>query len=120
MLHLSSCLFATVVMHAYAIQDAWMHNAFLALTLTSVLFHTTHAECWRVLDKAVTHLVFGLVMLDTQRVLAGQYWWVVAFPVGTLALWAAESLCSGDTRARVHLALHLVSVTGMHAYLLGV
>lgn len=117
MLHLSSCLFATVVVHAYAVRNAWIHHAFLALTLTSVLFHTTHAEHWRVLDKALTHLVFALVVLDAPRVLAGDSRWVLAFPVGTLACWGAECLCAGEARARVHLALHLVSLAGMHAYL---
>ena len=117
MLHLSSCLFATVVVRAYAVQNAWVHHSFLALTLTSVLFHTTRTTCWRVLDKALAHLVFACVALDAPRVLAGKSWWVVAFPMGTLAFWYAEGLSQGKTRAWLHLALHLVSVTGMHAYL---
>ena len=117
MLHLSSCLFATVVVRAYALQNAWVHHSFLALTLTSVLFHTTRTNCWRVLDKVLAHLMFACVALDAPRVLSGKSWWVVAFPMGTLAFWYAEGLCEGQTRARLHLALHLVSVMGMHAYL---
>jgi len=98
MLQLSSCLFATVVVHAYAARNAWVHHGFLTLTLTSVLFHTTHEERW--------------------RVLAGPSWWVLAFPLGTLACWGAECLFNeGRGRDRVHLALHLVSLAGMHAYL---
>jgi hypothetical protein len=118
MLQLSSCLFATVVVHAYAARNAWVHHGFLALTLTSVLFHTTHEERWRVLDKGLAHLVFALVALDAPRVLAGSSWWILAFPLGTLACWGAECLLNeGRGRDRVHLALHLVSLAGMHAYL---
>ena len=116
MLVFSSCLFATVVVHAYVKRLAWLHHVFLALTVSSVLFHATHDPLVRVLDKGLAHLAFGLVMLHAERVCREGDAWLLAFPATTLVLWCLQSVWP-ERRAFLHLALHLVSLVGMHAFL---
>jgi hypothetical protein len=116
MLALSSCLFATIVLHAYMRRLAWLHHVFLALTVSSVLFHATHGSVVRVLDKGLAHLAFGLVLLDTGRVWREGNAWLLVFPATVLGLWALQ--CAWPERRRdLHFALHLVSLAGMHAFL---
>jgi len=83
----TSCLFGTVVLHAYHKRYTGTHHAFLALTLSSIMFHTTHCELVRRLDKAIAHCVFALVLLDTPRVIAGKTGYLHLFPVCTGFLW---------------------------------
>lgn len=118
---MSSCLFATIVVHAYSKRLAWTHHIFLALTVSSVLFHTTHDPTVRWLDKALAHLAFLVVLKDAPRVwLSRTEWWVLVFPLSTLCLWGAQCFyCDENRRKKLHLALHLLSVGGMHAYMDG-
>ena len=102
MLHLSSCLLSTIVVHAYYCRAPAYHHAFLLLTMSSILFHLTHGDVIRVVDKALAHATFGLVMLDTRRAAAAGAGWLLCFPL---------------LRQELHLGLHLIGVAGTHAYL---
>lgn len=120
MLHLSSTLFATIVAHAYYLRCAAYHHMFLALTVTSLLFHTTNGDHIRVVDKALAHACFVLVVFDTGRAIDSGQGWLLLFPLAAMGLWFAQGLYpSGDTehRNRLHLLLHVVSVVGLHVYL---
>lgn len=113
---LTSLLFATVVAHAYA-KELWIYFCvFTALTISSILFHTTHDPMSRKIDKFIAHSVFILVIIDAPKALSSSAGWLLLFPASTLCLWYAQAFYS-DMREQLHAALHIVSVCGMHAYL---
>jgi hypothetical protein len=116
MLHISSCLLATVVVHAFYCQAVVYHHAFLLLTISSILFHLTHTDAIRVVDKAIAHATFGLVMLDTRKALAADAAWLLCYPFGVCLAWFGQSVLP-LLRQELHLGVHLVGVVGMHAYL---
>lgn len=116
MLEYSSCLFATVVLHAYHRQTVAYHHAFLALTVTSILYHSLHHPVVRVLDKIMAHGTYALVLLDTPKALADNAGWLLAFPLAAACAWFGQS-CLWERRETLHLALHLFGVCGMHVYL---
>ena len=119
MLHLSSILFATVVLHAYYVRCEDYHHMFLGLTVTSLLFHTTGGERIRIADKALAHLCFIRNLFDARPALDRGYGGLLLFPVGVAALWFGQGLFApnSEARNRLHLALHVLSVVGLHVYL---
>lgn len=119
MLRWTSLLFATVVLHAYDARCVWYHHAFLLLTLTSVLFHCTHAPWVRIVDKSVAHATFFMVVVgDWDRAQSNGQQWLLAFPMLVACLWGAQSFCASvQLKTRMHAWLHVVSVVGLHAFL---
>ena len=115
-LHLSSCLFATIVVHAYYRQVDSYHHAFLALTLSSILFHATHNEIARRVDKFLAHVCYIMVVMDTPKAVEDDAQWLLVFPFLAACAWFGQSLLPGH-KVKLHLCLHLVSVAGMHVYL---
>ena len=116
MLEWSSCLFATVVGHAYYKMCVEYHHVFLLLTVSSILFHCKHDPVVRVVDKFLAHLVFIMVVCDTPLAVDADAVWLLVFPGIAACLWIAQSFWPGK-RDELHLALHLVGVLGMHVYL---
>jgi hypothetical protein len=116
MLEWSSCLFGTVVVHAYQRRCTVYHHSFLLLTVTSILFHCQHHCVVRVVDKALAHLVFALVILDTPKALEKHAPWLLTFPLMAGCAWFAQSFWP-ERSDFLHLALHLIGVFGMHVYL---
>ena len=121
MLHLSSCLFSTVVLHAYYLRCQDYHHLFLGLTVTSLLFHTIGGERIRIADKALAHLCFVRNLFDMRTAIMarGRHGWLLLFPIGVASLWFGQGLFSpqSETRNRMHLALHILSVVGLHVHL---
>ena len=115
-LHLSSCFFATIVLHAYYIQIPIYHHTFLVLTVTSILFHTTHGEIIRRIDKFLAHFSFVIILMDTPKALAANAAWLLFFPTAAACMWFGQSLLP-DRKNELHLCLHLFSVVGVHVYL---
>ena len=116
MLQWSSCLFATIVLHAYY-KVCWeYHHVFLLLTVSSILFHCQHHPVVRNVDKVLAHVAFGLVIADTPLAVKEDVIWLLAFPGMTACLWFAQTFWPGRSE-QLHLALHLASVLGMHVYL---
>lgn len=118
MLQWSSCLFATVVMHAYYKRCVAYHHVFLWLTVSSLLFHCQPdpVRVVRVIDKSLAHLAYVLVMFDTPRAVAGNATWLLLFPLTAGCAWFSQSFWP-DRSKQLHLALHTVGVCGMHVYL---
>ena len=116
-LHLSSCLFATVVAHAYYRRVESYHHIFLALTVSSILFHTTHGEIIRRVDKILAHLSYIMVVMDTPKTVAANAQWLLIFPLVSACLWFGQSFFP-NSRDWMHFGLHLAGVCGMHVYLL--
>ena len=115
-LQISSCLFATIVVHTYYRQMGIYHHIFLALTVTSILFHTTHTEIIRILDKILAHMCFILIVMDTPKAVEAKSQWLLIFPFIVLCLWVGQSLITNQ-RVWMHFWLHMTSVVGVHAYL---
>lgn len=116
-LHVTSSLFATVVLHAYyRAGAAAYHHVFLLVTAFSVLFHTTHDPTVAVLDKLTAHAAFLVSTLDLPRAVATGHGWLCLFPAGVLALWVMEFIHT-DRWAVLHAWLHAVSIVGVHAFL---
>lgn len=115
-LHLSSCLFATIVVHAYYRQVESYHHMFLALTVTSILFHTTHGKVIRKVDKILAHLSFIMIVMDTPKTIAADSQWLLVFPFSAACLWFGQSLFE-SSKEWMHFGLHLTGVVGLHVYL---
>jgi hypothetical protein len=62
MLHLTSILFATVVVHAHHAQETSYHHIFLLVTVLSILFHSTKDPVVGAIDKIAAHLAFVFVL----------------------------------------------------------
>ena len=106
MLRFTACLFATVVLHAYAIRHVVYHHLFLAVTVLSILFHCTRLEWVGRLDWLVAHLAFAIVTSD---ILSSPQWATAAvWPLMVALCWGLE--CP-------HALLHLVAVLGLHCWL---
>ena len=118
MLHWSSCLIATIVLHAYYKRPAAVtyHHLFLLLTVTSILFHCMHHPMVRIVDKFLAHMAYVMVLLDTPKALEGNALWLLIFPLMAGCAWFAQSLWP-EQSTELHLGLHLISVVGMHTYL---
>jgi len=115
-LHLSSCLFATIVVHAYYRRVESYHHAFLALTVCSILFHTTHDEIIRIVDKLMAHVCYIMVLMDTPKAVEHEVQWLLVFPFLAACAWFGQSFLP-EHKEQLHLCLHLVAVAGMHVYL---
>lgn len=115
-LHLSSCLFATVVAHAYYRRVESYHHIFLALTVSSILFHTTHGKYIRLVDKILAHLSYIMVVMDTPKAVAADAQWLLLFPFVSACFWFGQTFFP-SRRELLHFGLHLAGVAGMHVYL---
>jgi hypothetical protein len=79
-----SCLFATVVMHAYERKSAIYHHLFLAVTVLSLLFHCTRIPWIGHVDWFVAHLSFAIVTGD---MLAGGTLTLLVWPLVVALCW---------------------------------
>ena len=117
MLRLTSCLFATVVAHAFHVRSMTYHHVFLAVTVLSVLFHCTQSKMIGLVDKIVAHLAFLLVLTDTRMAIHRGKGWLLVFPTWAAIFWFAQSFVSPARRSGLHAMLHLTGVVGLHVYL---
>ncbi len=116
LLEFTSCLFATVVVHAYYLRVPAYHHAFLLVTVLSILYHCTHAPWLHKLDKLVAHLAFIFILSDTPLVAERGEAWLLLFPASVLALWVAQG--AWPERAQdLHAALHVAAVVGLNLYM---
>ena len=92
----SVCLFATVVLHAYARRNAVYHHLFLALAVVHE---------WGHLDWLVSHFAFALVTSD---LLAAGAPAMLAWPLAVALAWALDAPAA---------LLHALAAAGMHACL---
>lgn len=116
MLVLTSQAFATVVVHAYYKRCDAYHHLFLAVTVLSVLFHSTKGSTARLVDKFVAHAAFLYVLSDVQRAVKSRQGWLLIYPFTVIVLWFAQSLFPARAE-RLHTCLHVVAVTGLHMFL---
>ena len=117
MLRLTSCLFATVVVHAFHVRSVAYHHVFLAVTVLSVLFHCTHSRMIGYVDKIVAHLAYLLVLTDTRMAIQEGKGWLLVFPTWAAIFWFAQSFFDPARRSGLHVMLHVTAVVGMHMYL---
>jgi hypothetical protein len=113
MLQLTSCLFGTVVLHAYWKRDDAVHFLALCQTILSLLYyggmHQVHF-----IDKAfaIAFFVQGTLKLALERNA------LVFIALTVAALYGVEQRCECDcTKTWVHAALHVVACAGLHVYL---
>ena len=116
MLPYTSCLFATIVVHAYHLKITSYHHTFLAVTVLSILFHSTKSPKVQIVDKITAHFGFILVLTDTRLAIEKGKTWILAFPIWVMVFWFAQSFLPARS-AQLHAMLHLTVVVGMHAYL---
>jgi len=102
MLRFTSCLFATIVLNAYAkgtrtVRIDCYHHLFLAVTVLSVLFHSTHDQRVGIVDRIFAHAAFLFVLLvDSRR--------------------AVETVWPSKADA-LHAGLHVVTVIGVNCFI---
>jgi hypothetical protein len=116
LLQITSCLFATVVVHAYWLQCALYHHTFLAVTVFSVWFHSTHNTYVAFADKVLAHVAFLLVLCETPQAVLAEKAYLIGFPALVAVIWASEFVYT-DRRFEIHVYLHLLSVVGLHCFL---
>ena len=112
MLEYTSCLFATVVMHAHQRNVFMYQYIFSVITVLSVLNYTTRNLPIRILDKTCAHLAYVFILSETSKLVLSDNEWLLIFPASVLGLWVLE-----DKEDILHTALHVIAVIGLHAYL---
>jgi hypothetical protein len=115
-LQVTSALFASVVLHAYHLECAVYHHAFLLVTVFSVWFHCTHHPWVALLDKIIAHVAFAVPFFDLPKAMEMNRAWLVGFPLGVALLWLCEVYFKGQ-RDTIHLWLHVASIVGLHCFL---
>ena len=110
-LHITSCLFATVPVHAFYANNHVYHHLFLFVTVTSILFHTTHDPIIKKIDTTAAHFAFLFMLWETHK-----DWRLAVFPAAVACLWLLQGPLR-DLQNDLHAGLHIVSVIGLHFYL---
>lgn len=116
-LQITSCLFSTVVLHAYFLECSSYHHMFLAVTVFSIWFHCTHNSTVAVIDKILAHLAFLMVLLEIPKTLRSGKWYLIAFPFMVLCIWILECIYF-EHRFEIHVWLHVVTLLGLHCFLI--
>lgn len=114
---MTSTLFATVCLHAYYLQCTSYHHTFLLVTVFSIWFHCTHDPIIAIVDKILAHFAFLLVLMETPEAVQRNRLDLLGFPALTLGLWVLEFVFP-DRRYEIHVWLHVVSVLGLHCFLI--
>ena len=116
MLEYTSCLFATVVIHAFYARLFVYHHLFLAVMMLSILNHSTHDPLIGKVDTIIAHLAYIWILMEAPFVIAKRAFWIFLFPICVGCLWITE-LKALSNQDELHAALHCVSVLGVHAYM---
>lgn len=112
MLELSSCLFATVVLHAYQRGCDYYHHLYLLLLTTSLVYRVRpHCPYAFWADVAVAHWAFLSCVWDFEWMRRLGEEWLLVWPMLIMLVWWF------DTTVRTHAALHVVTTVGMHCWL---
>ena len=115
MLEYTSCLFATVAVHAFMCSVPGYQYVFQFVTMLSIWYHTSNNPVIRVVDTAMAHAAFLFVMMDTSTVVERGMEWLLLFPAMVSALWVAEGVFPQND-GLIHAALHVVAAVGANAY----
>jgi hypothetical protein len=116
LLSLTSCLFATVPLHAFHTQNTAYHHIFLLVTVLSILFHTTQHTVIKTIDTAVAHMAFLFMVWESYNAALAKQAWLLVFPAVVAALWLLQRPFPAQ-RNRLHAGLHCVSLIGLHSFL---
>jgi hypothetical protein len=116
LLPLTSCLFATIPLHAFYTRNSTYHHLFLLVTVLSILFHSTQHPILRHIDTAVAHLAFLFMLWETYSAILAQQTWLLIFPLAVAALWLLQRPFPAHQN-QLHAGLHCASVVGLHAFL---
>jgi len=121
-LHLTSCLFGSIVVHAHMASprttrlDCY-HHLFLAVTVLSILYHSMHNPYIGAIDKIFAHAAFLFVIcMDSQRSIEQGNQWLLFFPLAVTCLWSAQSLWPSKA-CSLHAVLHIVTVIGVNCFI---
>lgn len=116
-LQLSSCLFGTVVLHAYHKREEALHFLSLCVTICSILNHSSVSHSFiRRLDMFFAHVLCAYAAFYLALGLNPLLLLVVII----VGLWFFEMgfSLSLETAENVHAAIHVVAVLGLHSYLI--
>ena len=116
MLEYTSCLFATVAVHAYACGVPEYQYMFQLVTIFSILNYTVSNKYIRTMDMVVAHAAFVFVMLDLPTIIKRDLEWLCVFPLAVLALWVAEHVFPHRSNL-IHVALHVFAAVGANAFI---
>lgn len=118
MLEYTSCLFATVAVHAFACGVPSYQYIFQLVTILSICNYTAANNAYvRIIDTIVAHVAFIFVMLDTPTILEKNLEWLFVFPVAVIFLWVAEHVFL-YRKNLIHAALHVVAAVGANVFIL--
>ena len=125
MLHLSSAVFASAVVHAFYTRDAIYHHLFLAVTCLSIASHSLRpdmllARVIYTVDRVAAHIAFAVVTCDliVYAVLLRIYA-LVGIPLLVAYLWVyIRTMVEGTKRRRAHIMLHVAGCLSTHVAIL--
>lgn len=116
LLPITSCLFATVPLHAFYANKSTYHHLFLLVTVLSILFHSTQHPIVRKIDTVVAHSAFLFMLWESYTAIMARQAWLIVFPLTVAALWLLQRPFPAQQN-QLHAGLHCASVVGLHAFL---
>jgi hypothetical protein len=115
-LHLSVCLFATIVIHAYYRRVERYHHMYLILIVSTFLLHSIQGKVVTSVTKILSQISFIMIVMETPKVMAIDAQWILWFPFATLCI--CFTRCIMPDRSNVlSLCRHWITVIGTHLYL---
>ena len=107
----SSCLFSSIVIHAYYSQYIQYVCIYLVVTALSIIFHATGSL--RAADKLAAHYAFVFTLVDAYvQDISSTY----AFLGLVTCLWLLQAPFP-NYATQLHFTLHVAVVIGMHNHL---
>ena len=107
----SSCLFSSVVIHAYYRQIMQYVAVYLVVTVLSIVFHASGRL--GVADKLAAHVAFCFTLADAYVAGASS---TLAFLGLVACLWLLEAPFP-KYATQLHFALHVATLVGMHTHM---
>lgn len=119
---LSSCLFATIVVHAYYRQVESYHHIFLMLIVSGILLRNNNnivniqKTVGYLVVKILSYISFIMIVMETPKVVAIDAQWMLWFPFATLCVFFTHLFLPGMSNS-LSLLRQQIAVLGTHMYL---
>ena len=114
--HLSVCLFATIVIHAYYRRVERYHHMYLILIVSTFLLHSIQGKVVTSVTKILSQISFIMVVMETPKVMAIDAQWILWFPFAIICVYFTQFIMPGSGNI-LCLCKHWIAVLGTHAYL---
>ena len=116
MLLFISCLFSTVIIHAYYSDASAFHHYITLVTFRDILIHSAVLKA-RSIDRTVALWGFYYILINYTPLISRHHkGWLLNFPLWVVILWLAKSMRPSLSKP-LHIMIRLISLVGSHAFL---